>query len=226
MSESIEMYLVTTALLQKDQQPVPLSQLAQHLAISPVSANEMCRKLVERGLVEYQPYKGVTLTDEGATLAQRVLQRRRLWESFLMDKLGISAYDAEDIACRLEHITSDQLTSHLADFLEHCEHTCDYAMTLRGSAQEVAQERQRRALTTLTAGERGEVVAIAADDVVKDFLHGQGVAAGHPFEVLAVGADGSMLLEMGNHHLALSHTTAAHVEVVLTAAPLVNHEHA
>lgn len=222
MSESIEMYLITTALLQKDEQPVPLSLLAHHLAISPVSANEMCRKLVERGLVDYQPYKGVTLTDDGDRLAQRVLKRRRLWENFLIEKLGISPKDADDIACRLEHISSDQLTEHLANFLENCEHTCDYALNLRRDSEFAQQHQPVRSLTTLTAGERGEVTAIVADDVVKDFLHGQGVTVGCVIEVLAVGADGSMLLQMGNHHLAFSHAIATYLEIVVVPSHVLS----
>jgi Mn-dependent DtxR family transcriptional regulator len=46
----------------KDNQPVPLSKLAEELDISPVSVNEMCRKLQENGLINYQPYKGASLT--------------------------------------------------------------------------------------------------------------------------------------------------------------------
>ena len=48
-SENIEMYLVRVAQLRQDDQPVPISQLAQELAVTSVSANEMYRKLVEKG---------------------------------------------------------------------------------------------------------------------------------------------------------------------------------
>jgi len=46
------MYLVTLALLHGQEQPVPLSLLAQNLAVSPVSVNEMCRKLTERWIFQ------------------------------------------------------------------------------------------------------------------------------------------------------------------------------
>ena len=67
------MYLITVARLRQADQPVPLALLAQELGISPVSANEMCRRLAERALVTYQPYKGVTLTAQGEAMARRVL---------------------------------------------------------------------------------------------------------------------------------------------------------
>jgi len=59
------MYLITIARLRRAGQPVPLALLAQKLSISPISANEMCRRLAERTLVAYQPYKGVMLTPQG-----------------------------------------------------------------------------------------------------------------------------------------------------------------
>jgi Mn-dependent DtxR family transcriptional regulator len=59
------MYVLRTALLQRDSQPVPLAHLAQELAVSPSSANEMCRKLTHEGLMTCEPYRGVTLTAAG-----------------------------------------------------------------------------------------------------------------------------------------------------------------
>ena len=89
MTEAAEMYLLRIALLAQDQEPVPISRLADALDVSPISANQMCRKLETRGLVTYQPYKGVTLTPKGKHIALQVLRKRRLWEVFLGSKLGL-----------------------------------------------------------------------------------------------------------------------------------------
>lgn len=203
-SESIEMYLVATAMLRQKHEPVPLSQLAHRLAITPVSANEMCRKLTERGLIEYQPYKGVTLTDEGETVAQHVLRRRRLWEAFLVEHLGIEPGEADEIACRLEHITSDQLVERLAAFLAQP----------AVPPQAVARARREQSLAALAAGQRGRVVGIKADDVVQGFLQAQGVAPGVELSVLAVAADGAVLLALPGGVLAVARGVAVQVEVL------------
>jgi DtxR family Mn-dependent transcriptional regulator len=119
MSESIEMYLVMTALLRDTpRQPVAVAQLAGRLGVTQVSANEMCHKLSERGLLAYQPYKGVTLTEAGESQAQAILSRRRLWAIFLVANLGIDPQEADDLACELEHITSERLVTSLKAFLE------------------------------------------------------------------------------------------------------------
>ncbi len=163
MSESIEMYLVTTALLRQQSEPVPISLVAQELAVSPVSANEMCRKLAEQGLVEYQPYKGVTLTVKGETLAQHVLHRRQIWEIFLTDKLALERLEAKSMACRLEHVTPDNLAERLANFLETPFLRYDPNQIPEIKASSPTPETKlsaTRPLITLTKGTRGQVVKV------------------------------------------------------------------
>jgi DtxR family transcriptional regulator, Mn-dependent transcriptional regulator len=119
-SESAEMYLLMTAELAEASPDavVPVPALAEQLGISPVSTNQMCRKLQDQGLLRYRPYRGVTLTEAGQAVADRVIRRRRLWEVFLVDRLDLSLPAAREAACRLEHVTSPRLSERLADFLQ------------------------------------------------------------------------------------------------------------
>src|SRR4030042_2070249 len=80
-SPSEEMYLITVAVAEEEGRtgPLPLADLAESLGISPVSANQMVRRLEERGLLEYHPYHGASLTPPGRREARRVLRGRRLW---------------------------------------------------------------------------------------------------------------------------------------------------
>ena len=121
VSESTEMYLLKAAVLEEAgaEAPVPVPQLADELGISQVSVNQMCRKLEEHGLLRYQPYRGVTLTETGLELANQVIRRRRLWEVFLHEKLGLSVAGAVDAACKLEHATTCDISDRLDDLLDH-----------------------------------------------------------------------------------------------------------
>ena len=119
LSESMQMYLITIARLRDNGSPVPLSLLADTLSISPVSVNEMCRKLQDQGLVVYQPYKGALLTDVGDERACHILRRHRLWDVFLVDKLGFEYGEAHDIACQLEHATPDAVADRLDHYLDY-----------------------------------------------------------------------------------------------------------
>ena len=120
LSESVQNYLVNIVRLREsEQEPVPLSHLAEALSISPISVNDMCRKLQDQGLVIYRPYKGVYLTEQGQLHAYYIVRRHRLWEVFLVQKLGFDYEEAHEAACRLEHATSDSVADQLDAFLSH-----------------------------------------------------------------------------------------------------------
>ena len=211
VSESTEMYLVSIATLQVEEQPVPISLLAEQLSHSPVSINEMCRKLVERGWASYQPYKGVTLTVEGEALAEKVLCRRRLWEVFLVELLSAEPQEAEAFACQLEHATADHLAERLAAFLAYPMYSPqgEPIPCLFGAGE----EQSARSLATLATGQSAKVTNVVADEVVRGFLSRQGVRPGVTLRVLAVAADGSLLLEVSGRHLSLSPVVALSVDV-------------
>jgi DtxR family Mn-dependent transcriptional regulator len=116
LSESTEMYLKAMAEL-SDQDVVAIARLAEHLNVTPVSVNEMVRRLSEQGLMTHIPYKGVTLTKNGRKVASNVMRRQRLWECFLYDHLKIEWTQLYKMACSLEHATAPEVTEALAFFL-------------------------------------------------------------------------------------------------------------
>ncbi len=58
---------------------------------------------LSRGLVQ-RVSNGLELTDRGRELAKDVVRRHRLWESYLVDRAGVSADHVHDTAERLEHL--------------------------------------------------------------------------------------------------------------------------
>lgn len=118
-TEAEEMYLITVARALEDgvEPPIPVSTIAAELDVSVVSANQMIRKLEAGGFVEYLPYKGVVLTEDGRNTANAVLRNRRLWGVFLTDHLGLSPDRADEVACEMEHVTPEEVASRLSLFL-------------------------------------------------------------------------------------------------------------
>lgn len=223
ITESTEMYLLRIALLSEDGDPVPISQLAEELDISPVSTNQMCRKLEEKDLVEYQPYKGVTLTLQGEVIALRVLRKRRLWEVFMVDKLGADPDKAEEVACRFEHVTPDALGERLADFLGNP----TFSPQRQPIPPRLGNSRQlaMRPLNTLAAGKSGLVANIVADEALREFLRSQDVTPGATLKVMAIARNGSILVEANGQHISLSPEIAASIditEVPEAAQPIIN----
>jgi DtxR family Mn-dependent transcriptional regulator len=96
--------------------------VAVRLSISPASVTNMFARLQEMGLVEYERYRGATLTERGRKEALRLVRRHRLIETFLLEHLGYDWQEVHAEAERLEHAVSDGFTERLAEFLGHPDH--------------------------------------------------------------------------------------------------------
>jgi DtxR family transcriptional regulator, Mn-dependent transcriptional regulator len=93
--------------------------VAERLSIAPPSVTNMFVRLQEMGLVEYERYRGASLTGWGRGEALRLIRRHRLIETFLLEHLGYSWREVHEEAERLEHAVSDGFTERLAEFLGH-----------------------------------------------------------------------------------------------------------
>ena len=98
---------------------VSTNALAESTATRAASVTDMLRKLAEKGLINYKKYQGVTLTDSGEKVAINVIRKHRLWEVFLVEKLGFGWDEVHDIAEELEHIPSEILVEKLDSYLGH-----------------------------------------------------------------------------------------------------------
>jgi len=110
-------YLEAIYKLSEQGAPVPVPALAERLEVTPTSANEMVRRLVDRGLATYEPYRGVSLTDEGRRQALLVIRRHRLWERLLTDILHVPWDQVHEEACRLEHVISEAFEDKIFEAL-------------------------------------------------------------------------------------------------------------
>lgn len=118
LTRSAEDYLKAIYALSGDA-PAATSQIAQRLDLAPASVSGMIRRLSEQGLVDYEPYRGVSLTDTGRRIALRMLRRHRLIEAYLVERLGYRWDNVHEEAERLEHAVSDALVERMAAALGH-----------------------------------------------------------------------------------------------------------
>lgn len=96
--------------------------IAKNLETKPSSVTDMIQKLAEKELINYQKYKGVSLTFNGKKIAIEIVRKHRLWEVFLVNKLNYNWDEVHDLAEQLEHIKSDTLISRLEAFLDFPKH--------------------------------------------------------------------------------------------------------
>ena len=105
----------------KDEKITPKA-ISDALGNNPASVVDMIRKLVDKELIDYDKKKGVHLTVQGQKNAVLIVRRHRLWEVFLLEKLGYKWDEIHDIAEELEHIKDTSLADRLDEFLEFPEY--------------------------------------------------------------------------------------------------------
>jgi DtxR family Mn-dependent transcriptional regulator len=90
------------------------NDIAQRLGIAPASVTGMLRRLAEQGLISYERYRGVRLTDTGRRAALRTIRRHRVIEAYLTKALGYPWDRVHDEAEQLEHAASHELIDRMA----------------------------------------------------------------------------------------------------------------
>jgi DtxR family Mn-dependent transcriptional regulator len=204
LSENEQMYLVTIAKLHEEGNDglIPLSTLADTLSFLPVSVNQMIRKLADGGLLSYQPYKGVDFTSTGRKLVTRILRYRRLWEVFLVKHLKMSMEDADTLACRMEHITSNDVAERLAAFLGN-PRVCYHGHPIPLLESDVNPP-LRINLNQVQIGEKVNVNSVEADTAASSFLLDEGFSPGSEVTALGIGDNQAMLLEINDKQVYLT----------------------
>ncbi len=118
-SESEENYIKSIYHLQQLNERVNASMLAEAVKTKAASVTDMLKKLHKKNVVDYEPYKSFILTESGSKVALNIIRKHRLWEYFLVNKLGFEWHQVHDIAEELEHISSMELIIRLDQFLLH-----------------------------------------------------------------------------------------------------------
>jgi DtxR family transcriptional regulator, Mn-dependent transcriptional regulator len=98
---------------------VPMGRLAAALRVVPGTATAMVKALSDAGLVKYEAYAGVRLTDAGEKVAASVIRRHRLIEMFLVKVIGMNSSEVHQEAEHLEHAMSDRLIDRIDAMLGH-----------------------------------------------------------------------------------------------------------
>ncbi|WP_436932165.1 metal-dependent transcriptional regulator [Halosimplex halobium] len=92
--------------------PVPPGTLAEMLDRSPASATEMCQRLADDGLVDYEPYEGVTLTEAGRERAEELHETYVTVSWFFRGVLDLDDHETE--AMELAGLVSPTVAERLA----------------------------------------------------------------------------------------------------------------
>ncbi len=115
-NESAEMYLESILVLQEQHGHVRAIDIARYTGYTKPSISRAVGLLKTHGHITVDPSGFIELTDSGRSLAEKILERHRILTEFL-ERIGVDAATADDDACKMEHVISDQTLDKIKEFL-------------------------------------------------------------------------------------------------------------
>src|ERR1044072_5816642 len=112
-----ENYLKGLFNLADEEGGVSVNELSRHLGIKMPTVNSMVKKLSEKGLVYYESYRHLRLTDKGRTEAALIIRKHLLTEMFLVEKMGFGWESVHEIAEQVEHIQVPEFFEKMDELL-------------------------------------------------------------------------------------------------------------
>lgn len=117
LTNSQEEYLKTIYLLEKNNRKVRVTDIAEKLKITKPSVNKGVNLLKEIGLVNYETYGNISLTEKGRNLAVEVIKREDILEMFLVEVLEINRKQAIEEAKSMKHAMSQETALKLDKYI-------------------------------------------------------------------------------------------------------------
>lgn len=202
-------------LTREEDLPVTTNNIAELTNTKAASVTDMLKKLAEKSLINYVRYQGVTLTEKGRITAVNIVRKHRIWEVFLVDKLGFRWDEVHDLAEDLEHINSAQLIDRLDDFLGNPK--VDPHGDLIPDREGRFPKTELVKLSELKQHQSGTISGVSEHSpAFLQYLEKTGLTLGKQITVLdSMEYDGSMCLKLNHKEITVSNKVANNILIVL-----------
>ena len=121
LSASLEDYIEAISHIVDEKKVARGKEIAKRLKVSRASVTEALRSLSKKGLVNYEPYEVITLTEKGKVVAEDVIRRHEALKEFFVKVLAIDETIAEESACRIEHAAPPEVIERLIRLVKYLE---------------------------------------------------------------------------------------------------------
>jgi Mn-dependent DtxR family transcriptional regulator len=115
--KSGEDYLETILILTNSNDYVRSIDIATEMGFSKASVSRAVGILKADGLITIENDGQIRLTEAGLQKANSVYDKHKLIKSFLVDLLGVNEKVAEEDACKIEHVISDETSIKLKNYV-------------------------------------------------------------------------------------------------------------
>jgi DtxR family manganese transport transcriptional regulator len=112
----MEDYLETIYELVQHKGYAPLADVADYLNVRPPSVTTMVRRLDQSGLLNYERYRGIQLTEKGMNIAKIIHDRHSVLSEFLK-MIGVSERIANEDAESMEHHLHPQTMRRMIELM-------------------------------------------------------------------------------------------------------------
>ncbi len=245
LSESLEDYLEAIFHIIAEKQAARAKDISRRLKVAGSSVTGALRSLAEKGLINYAPYDLITLTPAGKRVAKEIVRRHEVLRDFFVKFLSVDYAEADEAACRMEHVISKHVLERLiqfAEFLETCPrggsrwiaglgYQCEHADNLencekcisfiledlkRKKAKTGGKNMQTIKLGELDPGQRARILRITARGDTNKRLVEMGITPGAVIEVERLAPMGDPVdIKVKGYHLSLRKSEAEGIEVEL-----------
>lgn len=117
VSKALEEYLKTMYVLKKQNGNVRVTDIANKMNCTKPSVNKALYNLKDNGLVNYESYGTIELTQKGENLAKKVLEAYDIVYVFLKDVLNLESKQAETEAEKIKSSLDDNTINKLAKYV-------------------------------------------------------------------------------------------------------------
>ena len=122
LSASLEDYIEAIYHIIEEKLVARSKEIAARLGVSRASVTEALRALSKKGLINYEPYEAITMTEKGRKVAEDVIFRHDSLKRFFIEVLALDEQIAEDGACRVEHAAPPEVIARMINFIEFMQH--------------------------------------------------------------------------------------------------------
>lgn len=117
LSSTLEDYVEAIYRLERDKRTARVRDIAERVGVAKSTVNAALKSLASKGLVEYEPYELIVLTEAGREAAADIVTSHEILRHFLQDVLMLDSEQAEESACKMEHAVDRPVIERFACFL-------------------------------------------------------------------------------------------------------------
>ena len=117
ISSSLEDYLEAIFEIYTQKNGVKAIDISKKLGVGRSSVTEALKTLAQKHLVNYSRYGVLSLTAAGEEAAKNVIERHKTLYNFFKNTLNLDENEAQENACRVEHVLSEKAFQALINFV-------------------------------------------------------------------------------------------------------------